>query len=637
LLQSGLKKPILDADTNIGYAGRLRSAYWDFVKDHGYERTIDIHEIGSPCRLAVFGGSAFVLNGTVVPEATINLGSSTVTSGPYTTEQLATRVIPIRFSNPDAKTVKVTLEATTATTTPLNYKIYEGTVPTTQTDCTNDPEGTFQNGTKAEILETVSNKTELVIFVANTDFATASSFTVKVEESTTKPVVKQLTPTGPQNVIDNPVILIGIQGQTVTNTLTLTNEGSTASIMDYTMYPIGQGVEDGSISSLGVRKKVRAKGIGKTSIRAPIVTGTASNLIYSSSLSSPKSGRIRNVNNLDAVGIDDKFEFVVSAKCPTPVTAATSTIYEGVEYTYTTGLTDDYGTPNDPSDDRPELEVGWIPIQLECAPKFFIEGQPYYGPNYGYGTFYLYTNAVIGGTNSTNIVIGNTGLANLVYDTQISNYSQWNGTGQTPELKVSSGGTGVITGQQRLGSVNLIGTCFDSGGRMSFRIRFNTNDPKRPVAYAFVDLRCDAPAGAIANYGLGKLKFVSRNSTTVTYRLFAIIERTSTYLDVPFDNNGNPNSYNKIDLGERTISIAQEESVGVPAWAQEVFQFWKARAKPQFVTYAINTHDGNGAFNANYRCLGKEWEDSLDFSTDPEIGYGRDLCVVSTISPSPLN
>jgi hypothetical protein len=270
LLQSGLKKPILDADTNIGYAGGLRSAYWDFVKDHGYERTIDIHEIGSPCRLAVFGGSAFVLNGTVVPEATINLGSSTVTSGPYTTEQLATRVIPIRFTNTDTRSVKVTLESKTGPA--LNYKVYEGTVPTSTTDCTNDPEGIVASGQtriiprveassgKAEDpLFPVNNKTELVIFVANTDFATASSFTVKVE-AVGKPGM---------NIIPPAPLSIAV-GSSRSGAFTVSNTGDIGSTLEYQVYNATQGSLDlASVNNRVSTATLRSTGIAKVYPPAP--------------------------------------------------------------------------------------------------------------------------------------------------------------------------------------------------------------------------------------------------------------------------------------------------------------------------------------------------------------------------------
>jgi hypothetical protein len=181
---TGLENPVVDVDNYIEYAGGLNQAYWDWSKNQGYEWNPNFRTDKSPCQID---------SKTTYPDFADNRFKTDLSSPLVIANQpvgsLTTRVIPIRFTNTDSHPVKVTLEATSATATPLNYKIYEGTVPTSQTDCTNDPEGTFQNGTKAEILETVTNKTELVVFVANTDFVNPSSFTVTVE-----PVAKITAP-----------------------------------------------------------------------------------------------------------------------------------------------------------------------------------------------------------------------------------------------------------------------------------------------------------------------------------------------------------------------------------------------------------------------------------------------------------
>jgi hypothetical protein len=438
LFKTGLNSPKADADNyfaGIDSTQRLPQNYWKWSKNQGYEKTIDLWNQGNACRPDNNAINPDYTGQTLRLEAT---ATSVSTSSPINVGSLQTRVIPIRFTNTDSRSVKVTLEATTPTATPLNYKIYEGTVPTSQTDCTNDPEGTFQNGTKAEILETVSNKTELVVFVANTDFATASSFTVTVEPVvlTTAPKIKQQTPNGLQDLMDDRVLLEGTEGKAVSATLVLTNEGDLSSIMDYTAYPIGQYVYSDSVSSAGFSKKVKSKRrIVTAGIRYPTVAGSASNEIYSSNLSSPKVGQLRHISNLEAPGVPDKLEIPVSAKCGT----RSERIYyydafywedSTLQIVYSTGLTDDYGTPNDPSDDKPELEVLVIPISLSCS----IGPSPVAGISIGRDVI-----AVREKSHSVPVTISNSGNATMQFNAIVrgSSYSGTLEPGETLDFGIS--------------------------------------------------------------------------------------------------------------------------------------------------------------------------------------------------------
>jgi hypothetical protein len=286
-----------------------------------------------------------------VPEATINLGSSTVTSVPYTTEQLATRVIPIRFTNTDSRSVKVTLEATTPTATPLNYKIYEGTVPTSQTDCTNDPEGTFQNGTKAEILETVTNKTELVVFVANTDFATASSFTVKVEapDNSTAPHIN-FNPVPIQKTLEfKGTTSVSVDlGNTGNGDLTYSYEYVPEATTPSTVSPgtwLGVSVSDGGLASASARS-VRSKAI--------VTPGRKSILNFN--LACPADPNYVSGASLKKLLFKDQKLSASGVAGPPPPSFP--------EYTTTLKVTSD--DPNTPSTE--------IPIRLLCRSAFAIVG-----------------------------------------------------------------------------------------------------------------------------------------------------------------------------------------------------------------------------------------------------------------------
>jgi hypothetical protein len=343
---TGLENPAEDVDSSIEYEGKLKKAYWDWSKNQGYEWNPNFRADKSPCQID---------SKTTYPDFADNRFKTDLSSPLVIASQpvnsLTTRVIPIRFTNTDSRSVKVTLEATSATATPLNYKIYEGTVPSTQTDCTNDPEGTFQNGTKAEILETVSNKTELVIFVANTDFVNPSSFTVKVEAvaKITTPNIKQQTPNGLQDLTDN-VTFTATRGQAVNTTLVLTNQGEIGSSMGYIIYPLGNQV---------------TSGVSVASIRNPISTptGTVSTDVWDSSLFRTRSGTLRHPDDLDTNNGENQAVIPIQATCPD----AQVSLSEIMTLVYTTGAMDDFGTPDDPSDDEPELEIFPITVKLDCV------------------------------------------------------------------------------------------------------------------------------------------------------------------------------------------------------------------------------------------------------------------------------
>jgi hypothetical protein len=264
LFESGLRSKggIQDVNTVLygdtaGYEQGLKSAYWKWTKDQGYERNIFSKPGKILCQLDFSTESATLDDNNVLLKLT---SASVATPDSITASPLQTRVVRFQFPNAGtSNSVKVTLEATTPTATPLNYKIYEGTVPSTQTDCTNDPEGTFQNGTKAEVLETVTNKTELVIFVANTDFVNPSSFTVTVEA--------QDNPTAPHiNFNPSPIQKTLEFGGSNTVSVDLGNTGNADLSYTYEYVPedttpstvspgtwLGVGVSDGGLTTASVR------------------------------------------------------------------------------------------------------------------------------------------------------------------------------------------------------------------------------------------------------------------------------------------------------------------------------------------------------------------------------------------------
>jgi hypothetical protein len=380
IFATGLLRNVQDVQSALnsklqakGMSRGLTDAYWTWVKNQGYESKVQIRSLPECKPVTEVGiGQTPIRPDYPNPQVTqtfdaLEISKSNLIEFDFTVpktksleiQRTMTRVIPIRFTNADMRSVKVTLEATTPTSTPLNYKIYEGTVPTTSTDCTGNSEGTFKYSTdrsdegrkltRAEVSKTVSNKTELVIFVANTDFVTPSSFTVKVEAVTTSPNIRQQTPNGLQDVTDQPVYLQGFAGQTVNTTLVLTNKGAVGTSMDYTLQPIGNHV---------------TSGVSVASVRNPVSTptGTAQGDVWNSNLFQTRKGTLRAPNDPDLTHGSDKLEFPVSATCP----EVGGLLKTNLELVYTTGLIDDFGTPDVFSDDKPALDLTVNPVVLVC-------------------------------------------------------------------------------------------------------------------------------------------------------------------------------------------------------------------------------------------------------------------------------
>ena len=349
LLQSKLRNPLSDTDVNIGYSGGLRAAYWDFVKDQGYERTIDAHNVGSPCILAVNGKLPHLLNGTVVPEATLSMSGPEVNQ-PYSINSLSTRVIPIRFNNPIEQNVKITITSNSGPD--LKYKVYQGTVPAaSKPGCENDPEGTVLSNQKAELTKSVTDKTELVVFVANTDFQNPAIFTVTVTPINTTSI-SLANPYGPLTT-DNRLILRGIPGKETTGQLIITNQGDIGSSMQFTTMPIGHQVVDGGVSIAGLRNP------------GVLDLGTANRQVWAANLFGQSTGVLRHPNDPDPANGVTSVIVPIKATCPANAWGAETSL----DIVYSNGLIDDYDTPDDPSDDRPELESTTVYVYLECASK----------------------------------------------------------------------------------------------------------------------------------------------------------------------------------------------------------------------------------------------------------------------------
>jgi hypothetical protein len=99
-------------------------------------------------------------------------------------------------------------------------------------------------------------------------------------------------------------------------------------------------------------------------VRSPISTpsGTASNDVWNSSLFQTRTGTLREPNDPNVTNSATQVEIPIAATCPDARTVLSTTL----EIVYSTGNNDDFGTPNDPSDDKPELEVFSVPVNLDC-------------------------------------------------------------------------------------------------------------------------------------------------------------------------------------------------------------------------------------------------------------------------------
>jgi hypothetical protein len=199
-----------------------------------------------------------------------------------------------------------------------------------------------------------------VVFVANTDFVKDSSFTVSVTEA--RPTIKQS-----RNVLPlwkDTLYLQGTPGETISTSLTLTNKFLSSQGMEYTIYPIGHQV---------------SSGISTASVRQPISTdtGSASNNIFDASLFQTKTGLLKNTSDLNTSHGASEASIPIQARCPTEPLRYGGFFKTGIDVVYSTGAIDDYGTPNDPSDDRPELDVLAVKIKLLCGNPMLVKSSVY--------------------------------------------------------------------------------------------------------------------------------------------------------------------------------------------------------------------------------------------------------------------
>jgi hypothetical protein len=364
IFSSGLKTAFptqeLDATFQIlGYPGGLKSAYWEWSKNQSYERFENLENLNSaPCsanlsttfpdfskRVAQDGFRPPIYVEDLSKALTYNFAgnSDQIKDKPFTVSSLTTEVISVKFLNAINNGVNVSFKSQGD----FKYKIYRTDQPLPTPDACKD----FKDAENSNPVFPITPGTKLFILAANIDLENSSSFTVTVTPVTTNPNIKQQTPNGLQDVIEQPVYLQGVAGQTMTTTLVLTNEGAIGTSMEYTLQPIGNHI---------------TSGVSAASIRNPVSTptGTAQMDVWNSSLFQTRTGKLRAPNDPDVINGADKLEIPVSAKCP----EAGGLLRTNLEFTYNTGLMDDYSTPNNPNDDQPELEVKSIPLTFFCLP-----------------------------------------------------------------------------------------------------------------------------------------------------------------------------------------------------------------------------------------------------------------------------
>jgi hypothetical protein len=362
IFSSGLKTafPTQELDATfqtLGYPGGLKSAYWEWSKNQSYERFEDLENLNSaPCsanlsttfpdfskRVAQDGFRPPIYVEDLSKVLTYNFAgnSDQIKDKPFTVSSLTTEVISVNFLNAINTGVNVSFKSQGD----FKYKIYRSDQPLSTPDACKG----FSDAKEDNPVFPITPGTKLFILAANVDLVNSSSFTVTVEPASTKPVVKQLTPTGPQNVTDQHVYLQGFAGQTVNTTLVLTNEGAVGTSMEYTLQPIGNHV---------------TSGVSVASVRNPVSTptGTAQGDVWNSNLFQTRKGTLRAPNDPDVTHGSDKLEFSVSATCP----EVGGLLRTHLELVYTTGLTDDFGTPDVFSDDKPALDLAAIPVVLVC-------------------------------------------------------------------------------------------------------------------------------------------------------------------------------------------------------------------------------------------------------------------------------
>jgi hypothetical protein len=226
----------------------------------------------------------------------------------------------------------------------FKYKIYRSDQPLSTPDACKG----FSDAKEDNTVFPITPGTKLFILAANVDLENSSSFTVTVTPVTTSPNIKQQTPNGLQD-LSSGVTLTALRGQTANTTLVFTNQGDIGSSMNYTIHPIGNNI---------------TAGVSVASIRNPVSTpsGTASSDVWNSSLFQTRTGTLRQPEDSDLNNGATQVEIPIQATCPDAQKFLSTTL----EIVYSTGSMDDFDTPDNPNDDKPELEVFSVPVYLDC-------------------------------------------------------------------------------------------------------------------------------------------------------------------------------------------------------------------------------------------------------------------------------
>jgi hypothetical protein len=531
----------LDSDLQANAMPRgLPDAYWEWAKNQGYESTVQIRNLPECKPVAELASKILPIRPDYpsprsaqyeeAEQAASNLIKFDFTEPKSKTldvQRSMTRVIPIRFTNPDTKPVKITLTSNAGPA--LNYKVYRGTVPASTTDCTSDPEGTVDGGksriiprveatltTPADPLFPVDDKTELVVFVANTDFASNASFTLKVEPigptstlGVYKSVAGALTPLAPGERIN----LFSSGGETVSTMLTLTNDGQIGSSMNFTTYPIGNRV---------------SSGVTIASIRSPVgtPTGTASSDFWTASNFQPQSGTLRQTTDPVIANGETRYDLALTAQCPTdtnryyPYGTGYEYVHTFVDIVYNTGRTDDYGTPNDASDDAPELEKFSLPVRLTCTPPQ-LQVLTYEVPRE--------YEAVSGQPFTTGLTVANAGTSqSMSYSVSITN--------EDGASVVNTSGS-LLPGASS--AVPVSGTCPNvlSFRTLHYNVHITSSDPRNPNRDESLRVLCrvNGPFPRINQpffgYGKNYLLFTVNNDGAKDMNYNLVMNREREYYD----------------------------------------------------------------------------------------------------------
>jgi hypothetical protein len=249
----------------------LKDAYWQWAKSQAYEWKNPYRNLNYPAKIQCVLDNTFA-DSTTTPDSDPNnnvsiisslstAGGVTVPAAPVNVESLSTRVYRVKFAGPIKSLVKITLNSGS---TELKFKAYKRKI--------SEPSGAVCAGKEGSTRPNVQNQplnnqvnfdadidTEILFFVANTDFATASSFTVTVE-AVGKPGM---------NIIPPAPLSIAV-GSSRSGAFTVSNTGDIGSTLEYQVYNATQGSLDlASVNNRVSTATLRSTGIAKVYPPAP--------------------------------------------------------------------------------------------------------------------------------------------------------------------------------------------------------------------------------------------------------------------------------------------------------------------------------------------------------------------------------